>query len=161
MSRQRWIGVLAVGLAVTALAPGPAAAGLTATDLGATRLVREADWLRLQLKVLAQELSYPAYRIQIALSDEGGISFDFLASSGLAEHLSGADRAEAEKLVAYHAAGIGEQIERLLTQEFAGLAPRFRATDDLSGRFLAPGKGWDDPPRLLGTWAGNRFTWKP
>ena len=60
MSRRRWIGVLGVGLAGIALVPGPVAASLTATDLETTRPVREADWLRLQLKVLAQELSYPA-----------------------------------------------------------------------------------------------------
>jgi hypothetical protein len=147
-------------LAGTTLGPGPAAAGLTTADLEGERLVHESDWLRLQLKVLALELSYPAYRIQLDLNEKGAITFDFLASSGLAEHLSGdTTRAEAEKLVTYHATGIGDQVQQLLTREFPSLAPRFRTAEDLTGRFLAPGKAWDDPPRVLGTWADGRFTW--
>ncbi len=152
---------IAVLVAMATALPSLAGARLVAGDLAAKRQVREVDWLRLQLRVLAAELSYPAYRVRLEVGDDGAVSFEFLASSGLAEHIGGtAPKAEAEKLLRYHAEGIGEQLQQLLGREFPALAPQFTAAQDLSGRFLVPGKNWSDAPRVVATWAGGTLTWK-
>jgi len=153
----RWGWLLGLVLALSA---GGAEAGLRGADLNATRTVLVGDWLRLKLEVLGLRLSFPAYRIHLELDEENAIVFTFLASGGLADHLTEeADRREAEKMLSYHAAGIRERVEKLLQDEFPDLWSSFDAKVDFKGRFLGPGEEWDDPPRTLGFWKGEGFHW--
>ena len=122
-------------------------------DLNSTRTVTEADWLRVNLSLMGLKLSYPAYRISLDLTDDGGSEFVFVASSGMAGHLTEEiGKSEAEEVIAYHARGISEQIEELIRDEFPSLWSDFDARVDIRGRFLGPGADWDDPPREIGSW---------
>jgi hypothetical protein len=135
----------------------PAAATIESADLKVSRSVSEGDWLRLRLEVLGLNLSYPAYRIHLELKPEG-VVFAFSASSGMAEHLEEAGRGETERVLAYHARGIREQVNQLIQQEFPELWPRFSAEEDFRGSFLAPGEEWEDPPKALAEWRLDRLT---
>ena len=131
-------------------------------DLNSTRTVTEADWLRVNLSLLGLKLSYPAYRITLELTDDGVIEFVFVASSGMAGHLTEEiGKSEAEEVISYHARGISEQIEELIRDEFPSLWSDFDARVDIRGRFLGPGADWDDPPREIGSWLEKKFSWEP
>jgi len=131
-------------------------------DLNSTRTVTEADWLRVKLSLLGLKLSYPAYRITLELTDDGVIEFVFVASSGMAGHLTEEiGKSEAEEVISYHARGISEQIEELIRDEFPSLWSDFDARVDIRGRFLGPGADWDDPPREIGSWLEKKFSWEP
>ena len=131
-------------------------------DLNSTRTVTEADWLRVNLSLLGLKLSYPAYRISLDLTDDGVIEFVFVASSGMAGHLTEEiGKSEAEEVIAYHARGISKQIEELIRDEFPSLWSDFDARVDIRGRFLGPGAAWDDPPREIGSWLEKKFSWEP
>jgi hypothetical protein len=151
-----WAAVFLVG------SSQPAQAELRWGDLNTERPILEADWLRLKLEVMALRLSYPAYRVEIMLSDEPRIEFSFVASGGMAKHLTEeVARGEAEEVLAYHAGGIRDQIEKLLKEEFQSLWEGFDGKVDISGHFLGPGTEWSDPPRLIGNWHEDTFTWSP
>jgi hypothetical protein len=148
--------------AVLLLAPGAARSELSEADLKAIRTVAESEWLRLRLEVLGLRLSFPAYRIDLGLSQERRIEFTFLASGGLAEHLRReVGRGEAQEVLTYHARGIRDQVDNLLREEFAHLWSAFDARQDFAGRFLGPGERWDDPPQVLGAWREDSFSWEP
>ncbi|MBM3279996.1 MAG: hypothetical protein FJY95_18265 [Candidatus Handelsmanbacteria bacterium] len=138
------------------LAAAPAQAGIEAADLNLTRTISQGDWLRLRLDLLGLNLSYPAYRIYLELKPEG-VAFTFSASSGMAQHLEEAGRSETERVLAYHARGIREQVNKLLQEEFPELWPRFQAEEDLQGRYLVPGDDWEDPPKSLAEWRQDRL----
>jgi hypothetical protein len=149
-------------LLVLGYGPGKAVAKFSAEELNANRPVQEKEWLHLKLQVLGLRLSYPAYRVQLELDKDNAIVFTFLASKGLADQLTAKNsRDEADKMVAYHAQGIRGQVEQLLQEEFPGLWSTYDARVDFKGSFLGPGKEWNSPPRTLGTWKDNQFTWSP
>ena len=149
--------VLLAALTVAA----PARAELSWGDLNTTRTVTEVDWLKLQLAVLGLKLSYPAYRIDLALTEEAAIEFTFVASSGMAKHLTEeVGKAEAEEVISYHARGIGDQLEELIRDDFPVLWSGVDARTDIRGRFIGPGESWDDPPREIGTWLEAKFSWE-
>ncbi len=153
--------VLIIGLGILT-GSGVARAELRWGDLNTTRPVLEVDWLRLKLEVLALRLSYPAYRVEITLSDEAQIQFNFVASGGMAKHLTEeTGRGEAEEVITYHARGLRDQVEKLLKEDFPALWTSFDGKADLTGRFLGPGEEWSDPPHLIGTWLRDEFSWAP
>lgn len=131
------------------------------TDLNSTRSVLESEWLRLKLEVMGLRLSYPAYRINLELSEDNRISFVFLASGGMADHLQEIGSSEAKQVLGYHAQGIRDQVSDLIRNEFPVLWATYERTDDFVGRFLVPGEDWNDPPRELANWRGDSFYWKP
>jgi hypothetical protein len=148
--------------AIIGIISGPVQAELRWGDLNTVRPVLEVDWLRLKLEVLALRLSYPAYRIEVAINDEAHIEFSFVASGGMAKHLTEeVARGEAEEVMAYHARGIRDQIDKLLKLEFPNLWEGFDGKADISGKFLGPGSEWSDPPRSIGIWRDDAFTWSP
>lgn len=152
-----WGYGLACALLLTAVSLG---ATLRWDDLEATRLVKERDWLELKLEVLGLRLSYPAYRIQLELDGGNAISFTFLASSGLAEHLTKeGGESEAEEMMGYHAKGIRDQVEKLLKDEFPELWSNYASQADFHGAYMGPGEKWDDPPRTIGSWKEDRLYW--
>ena len=129
--------------------------------LETTRPVKEKDWLKLNLTVLGLQLSYPAYRIHLELDDQNYLVFQFLASSGLADHLTErSEREDAEQLMNYHARGIQDQVERLLKDEFPSLWSGYNARADFTGTFMGPGENWDEPPRSIGVWKEGQFHWR-
>ena len=159
MKRSAWhylVGILLAGL----LGVGTAWAEINRGDLNLIRSVSQGDWLRLRLEVLGLNLSYPAYRIHLEYQQDQGVVFTFSASSGMVQHLDEAGSSETEKVLAYHARGMRQQVSDLIETEFPELWPRFNAADDFRGQFLAPGEDWEDPPRLLGEWRGERLTLK-
>ena len=162
MTWRRSVGIQGWGWGLALFLLGGAAwAEIRWEDLEVQRAILERDWLQVKLEVLGLRLSYPAYRIQIGLDADNRIAFSFLASEGLAEYLTEkAGRAEAEKVLSYHAEGIRRQIERLLKEEFPSLWSGFDAETDFEGRFMGPGEKWDDPPRVIGLWKEGRFLWK-
>ncbi len=131
-------------------------------DLNAERTVITADWLRLKLDVLGLRLSYPAYRVSLEMGDEPVILFTFVASGGMAKHLTEeTSREQAEEAIAYHARGIRDQIEELIEREFPALSATFDAKRDIRGLFMGPGKEWSDPPRMIGEWRDDAYAWSP
>ena len=147
-------------LSVLTVAP-PTCAELNWGDLNTTLTVTDADWLKLQLALLALKLSYPAYRIELALTEGVAIEFTFVASSGMAKHLTEeVGKAEAEEVISYHARGISDQLEVLMREDFPVLWAGFDARTDIRGRFIGPGENWDDPPREIGTWLESKFSWE-
>lgn len=139
------------------LAALPAGAEIERADLNLTRTITQGDWLRLRLEMLGLNLSYPAYRIHLELKSEG-VFFTFSASSGMVQQLEEAGRGETERVLAYHARGIRQQVSQLIQDEFPELWPRFSAEEDLGGQFMAPGEEWEDPPRQLAEWRRDRLT---
>lgn len=149
-------------MAMIGVLNSPVQAELRWGDLNTERSVLQADWLQLKLEVLALRLSYPAYRVEIAMSDEPRIEFSFVASGGMAKHLTEeVARGEAEEVMAYHARGIRDQVEKLLKSDFPSLWKGFDGKTDISGQFLGPGSEWSDPPRAIGNWRDDTFTWSP
>ena len=139
----------------------PATAHIRTADLNTSRTVLEREWLEMKLELMALRLSYPAYRITLELDDESRIVFTFLASGGLAEHLSDLGPTEAKQMLAYHASGIRDRVSDLIRIEFATLWGGFDTEEDFAGRFLVPAEDWDDPPRELARWSRDRFGWNP
>ena len=136
-------------------------AELNSGDLNTARIVTEADWLRLQLSVLGLKLSYPAYRVDLKLTEDNMIEFSFIASGGMAKHLTEEiGKVEAEEVITYHARGLRDQVEELIRDEFPTLWAGFDARTDIRGRFIGPGKAWEDPPREIGTWLEGEFSWE-
>ena len=147
-------------LALVLLSPPEARAELDWATLNSTREVTEAEWLQLQLSVLGLKLSYPAYRIDLKLTEDSAIEFTFIASSGMAKHLTEElGKSEADEVISYHAQGISDQVETLIRDEFPDLWSGFDASEDVRGQFLGPGEKWNDPPREIGTWLENKFSW--
>ena len=147
-------------LALVLLSPLGVRAELDWATLNRTREVTEAEWLQLQLSVLGLKLSYPAYRIDLKLTEDSAIEFTFVASSGMAKHLTeDLGKSEADEVISYHAQGISDQVETLIRDEFPDLWSGFDADQDIRGQFLGPGEKWNDPPREIGTWLENKFSW--
>ena len=147
-------------LALVLLSPLGVRAELHWSTLNSTREVTEVEWLQLQLSVLGLKLSYPAYRIDLKLTEDSAIEFTFVASSGMAKHLTEElGKSEADDVISYHAQGISDQVEALIHDEFPDLWSSFDANEDVRGQFLAPGEKWNDPPREIGTWLENKFSW--
>lgn len=147
-------------LALVLLSPLGSRAELDWATLNSTHEVTEAEWLQLQLSVLGLKLSYPAYRIDLELTGDSAIEFTFVASSGMAKHLTEElGKREAEEVISYHAQGISDQVETLIRDQFPDLWSGFDASEDVRGEFLGPGEEWDDPPRAIGTWLENEFSW--
>ena len=147
-------------LALVLLSPLGVRAELDWATLSRTREVTEAEWLQLQLSVLGLKLSYPAYRIDLKLTEDSAIEFTFIASSGMAKHLTEElGKSEADEVISYHAQGISDQVEALIRDEFSDLWSGFDASEDVRGQFLGPGEKWNDPPREIGTWLENKFSW--
>ena len=147
-------------LALVLLSPLEGRAELDWAALNSTREVTEAEWLQLQLSVLGLKLSYPAYRIDLTLTGDSAIEFTFVASSGMAKHLTeDLGKREAEEVISYHAQGICDQVETLIRDQFPDLWSGFDASQDVRGQFLGPGEEWNDPPREIGAWLENEFSW--
>ncbi len=147
-------------LALVLLSPLVVRAELDWATLNSTREVTEAKWLQLQLSVLGLKLSYPAYRIDLKLTEDSAIEFTFVASSGMAKHLTEElGKSEADDVISYHAQGISDQVEALIRDEFPDLWSDFDTNQDVRGQFLGPGEKWNDPPREIGTWLENKFSW--
>ena len=147
-------------LALVLLSPLGVRAELDWATLNSTREVSEAEWLQLQLSVLGLKLSYPAYRIDLKLTEDSAIEFTFIASSGMAKHLTEElGKSEADEVISYHAQGISDQVEALIRDEFPDLWSGFDASEDVRGQFLGPGEEWNDPPREIGSWLENKFSW--
>jgi len=131
-------------------------------DLQGQRTVVEAEWLRLHLEVLALRLSYPAYRVSLEIDDVPSVKFTFVASGGMAKHLTeDVEREAAEEIMSYHAQGIQDQVEKLIKKNFPTLWDRLDVRMDLHGRFMGPGGDWSDPPKLIGEWRQGIFIWVP
>ena len=139
----------------------PATADIRSADLNTSRTVLEREWLGLKLEVMSLRLSYPAYRINLELSADNAIHFTFMASGGLAEHLSELGPTESKQMLAYHASGIRDKVSDLIRNEFSLLWAGFDSEEDFAGLFLVPAEDWDDPPRELAQWSGDRFHWNP
>ena len=142
---------------VLVLSYSAAVAEIRSEDLNVTRSVMEGDWLRLKLEVLGLRLSYPAYRIDIKLTDDNVVSFNFWVSAPLASHLQEEGTGETERVLRYHAEGIAEQVMALLQEEFPELWPRFDPAEDFTGSFWKPGEEFDSLPQELGNWRRDRL----
>ena len=131
-------------------------------DLQGQRTVLEAEWLRLHLEVLALRLSYPAYRVSLEIDDVPSVKFTFVASGGMAKHLTeDIERQVAEEVMSYHAQGIRDQVEKLIKENFPNMWDRLDMRVDLHGSFMGPGGDWSDPPKRIGEWRQGTFTWAP
>ena len=131
-------------------------------DLQGQRTVLEAEWLRLHLEVLALRLSYPAYRVSLEIDDVPSVKFTFVASGGMAKHLTeDIERQVAEEVMSYHAQGIRDQVEKLIKENFPNVWDRLDMQVDLHGSFMGPGGDWSDPPKRIGEWRQGVFTWAP
>jgi hypothetical protein len=142
-----------------ALLGGPAQSELRRGDLELTRSITDEEWLRVQLDLLALRLSYPAYRISLLLDEENVIAFTFLNSSGLADDMVKMGRADTEKMLKYHAEGIGFQVESMIENLFPRLWSSFDGDVDFKGEFLVPGENPEDGARKLAYWRRGRFHW--
>ena len=140
--------------------PGALRAEIRSADLSASHPVTRADWLRLKLQVLGLRLSFPAYRIDLELTEENTIAFDFMLSGGLAEHLSDVGSADAREILTYHGEGIADRVSELIRVDFQVLWPGFELEDDLAGRFVVPGEDAGDSPRVLATWRDGKLRWR-
>ena len=131
-------------------------------DLQSERTVVEVEWLRLHLEVLALRLSYPAYRVSLEIDNVPSVKFTFVASGGMAKHLTeDVEREAAEEVMSYHAQGIRDQVEKLIKENFPNLWDSIDMRMDLHGSFMGPGGDWSDPPRRIGEWRQGAFTWAP
>ena len=148
-----FVGLIAATVLTT---NGAAVSEIRGEDLNVTRSVAEGEWLGLKLEILGLRLSYPAYRIGINL-DSGKISFNFWLSAPLAEHLEEAGEGETERVLSYHAEGLGDQVMTLLQDEFPELWPRFDLREDVWGVFWEPGEEFDSLPNELAYWRQERL----
>ncbi len=158
-SNARLLVALAACTATLTLSNLQATGEIINADLNAIRSVSEADWLRLKLELLGLRLSYPAYRIQLRLNEDNVISFNFWISAPLAEHLEEAGRGETERILAYHAEGIGSQVSTLVREDFPEMWPNFELRSDLSGVFLVPGDEFDSLPEEIAVWQRDELRW--
>ena len=138
---------------------GPAQSAISSGDLEFTRSIKEGEWLRVQLDLLALRLSYPAYRISLSLDEENVVAFTFLNSSSLADDMVKMGRADTEKMLKYHAEGIGFQVEALIENLFPRLWSSFDGDVDFKGEFLVPGENPEDGARKLAYWRRGKFHW--
>jgi hypothetical protein len=138
---------------------GPSAAELGAADLGLARQVTQRSWLDMRLQLLGLGLSYPAYRVSVALTDSNQIRFEFWLSTPMASHLSDAGRKETERILAYHAEGIEKQVGDLLRGDFSVLWPRYDPGRDLVGEFMTPAKELEEPPEHWARWGADGLEW--
>lgn len=134
---------------------------ILSADLHTTRSIMERDWLQMKLEVMGLRLSFPAYRIELELTEDNVIFFTFLSSGGMAEHMSEAGRLETSNALTYHAEGIRDRVEELVQSDFQDIWPRFENRTDIQGRFLVPGKDWQEPPQELAVWRDDRLQWIP
>ncbi len=155
------IGVWMLLPAMLLLPQAASRAEIRTTDLNSTRSVLEREWLRLKLEVMGLRLSYPAYRINLELSENNNIVFAFLASGGMAEHLSELGPPEAKNILGYHAQGISDQVSALIREEFPVLWGSYESAEDFRGKFMVPAEDWNNPPRELAYWRGDSFYWNP
>lgn len=147
-------------LVLCSLACVPAGAELRADVLNRPRTVTGTQWLDLHLRLLGLELTYPAYRVRLGLDDEEDvIQFEFWISAPLARHLEDAGTTETKRVLSYHAGGIRDQVQQMLTKHFADLAGPFDGERDLVGVFYVPAEDVKAPPRILAEWAQNSFRW--
>ena len=137
----------------------PAMAELRNDDLAAPREISERSWLDLQLQVLGQGLSYPAYRVAVGLTDSNRVRFEFWISTPMAQHLTEAGREDSERILAYHAEGIQKRVGDLLQGEFPNLWSDYDAGWDFEGEFMTPGAELDDPPERWARWRKNELEW--
>ena len=151
--------VLPLACLQIAILGGPAQSEISSGDLEFTRSIKEGEWLRVQLDLLALRLSYPAYRISLSLDEENVIAFTFLNSSGLADDMVKMGRADTEKMLKYHAEGIGFQVEALIENLFPRLWSSFDGDIDFKGEFLVPGENPEDGARKSAYWRRGRFHW--
>ena len=142
-----------------AILGGPAQSAISSDDLEFTRSIKEGEWLRVHLHLLALRLSYPAYRISLSLDEENVVAFTFLNSSGLADDMVKMGRADTEKMLKYHAEGIGFQVASLIENLFPRLWSSFDGDVDFKGEFLVPGENPEDGARKLGYWRRGKFHW--
>ena len=161
MNRVERFSITAVaGLFSVLSLAGPLTAAIHRSDLTITRSVTEGDWLRLKLSVLGLRLSYPAYRIDLNLNENNVIGFNFWISAPLALHLEEGGTGEMERVLAYHAGGMRDQVIALIRDDFPQLWPDFDVLEDFGGVFLAPGDDFDSLPRQLAYWRGDRLYWQ-
>ncbi len=159
-STWRSLVLLLASVSVVLATSMPAAAVLRSDILSRPRTITGAHWLDLHLRLLGQELTYPAYRIHLGL-DEGGekIRFDFWISSPLARHLQDAGAQETKRVLSHHASGIRDQLQEMLEKHFPDLAGDFDGRADLVGTFFVPAEQVKEPPRTLASWEDNSFVW--
>ncbi len=137
----------------------PTVAELPAQDLALPRQVTEGSWLNLRLQVLGLSLSYPAYRVSVALTDSDRVGFEFWMSTGMAKHLSEEGRDETERILAYHAKGIQNRVADLLREEFSALWPSYNSRLDFGGDFMTAGTDLDAPPQRWARWREEALEW--
>jgi len=140
-------------------AAAPTPAELPAQDLALPRQVTEGSWLNLRLQVLGLSLSYPAYRVSVALTDSDRVGFEFWMSTGMARHLSEEGRDETERILAYHAEGIENRVADLLREEFPALWPSYDSRLDFVGEFMTAGTDLDAPPQRWARWREEALEW--
>ena len=66
-----------------------------------------------------------------------------------------------ERVLAYHAGGIRDQVMVLLRDDFPELWPLFDVRRDFGGVFLAPGEDFDSLPEDVAYWRQDRLYWQP
>lgn len=146
--------------AVAALTAATAAHGeLRDDELQVSRVVRERDWLALRLQVLGLQLTYPAYRVELALTDSNAVRFVLWLGTPMAQHLKESGRDEAARVLGYHAEGIQSRVIQLMRSEFPGLWPRFDAATDFGGEFMVPGEALEAPPQRWARWRQDLLLW--
>ena len=158
-SNAKLLVALAACTATLTLSSMRATGEILNADLNAIRSVFEADWLQLKLELLGLRLSYPAYRIHLRLNGDNVISFNFWISVPLAQHLEEAGKGETERVLAYHAEGIGSQVSTLVREDFPEMWPNFELRSDLGGVFLVPGDEFDSLPEEIAVWQRDQFRW--
>ncbi|HCL31021.1 MAG TPA: hypothetical protein DIC52_21645 [Candidatus Latescibacteria bacterium] len=141
------------------LASTPTLAELRGDDLTLPRQVTEGGWLDLRLQILGLGLSYPAYRVSVALTDSNQVRFEFWISSPMAQHLSDAGREETERILAYHAKGIQKRVADMIGKEFPVLSPRYDGRRDFKGEFMTPGVELDSEPERWARWREETLEW--
>ncbi len=159
-----WLGRLRdwtlLSIGCVGLLVAPVAGELDADLLAESHAVSRAQWLDLHLRLLGLELTYPAYRIHLALDEkQEQIVFDFWISSPLARHLDESGRSERGRVLSYHAAGIRDQLQQMLTQHFPVVAEKFAVETDLVGTFYAPAQDVQAPPVPWAKWQTDKLIW--
>ena len=149
--------VLLTGILLYFAVPG--IAELRNDDLSSPRVITERSWLDLQLHVLGQGLSYPAYRVSVGLTDSNRVRFEFWISTPMAQHLTETGRADSERILSYHAEGIQKRVGDLLHREFPDLWSVYDTGWDFEGEFMTPGAELDDPPERWASWRKNELEW--
>ena len=155
-----WMPARAAALGLL-LCARPGAAALGDAELDQPRTVTEREWLGLRLQVLGLQLSYPAYRVRLELTEGNEVQFVLWISSPLAEHLQESGRRETRRLLTYHAEGIRTRVEDLLEADFPSLWKAYDEGSDFVGEYMAPGEEVDAPPRRWARWQKGALRWEP